>query len=700
MRRHCSRLGAIAMIALAIGFASGATAIAQDAATDFDEMQRQAEELFFSARQPDSIAAFDGLINTLQVDADPSSSEWTQRLAIALGFRAQARFNLGDEGLAEDDLRRLLAAEPGTNFDPALVSPKFIEMFQALRDELVGQINVSLVPLDAALHVDGRRMVDPLLPIAVIAGDHTVDAFLLGHTSFKSDFVVEAGTATAVEITLERVSAVLTVGTAQPGVTVLLDGASVGETAADEGGDGGVLSFDNVMPGSHEIEFRRDNFRARQVNVEVADLLNYTLDPVSLEPARGEVILNGLPATAELRVNGEITQAPDGRLELVPGTHLIVIDGATAGVFEDSVSVVDFDRVEVDVVLRPTIRFLGVVGGDDVASRKIVDGVDTALGSGPWVRREQEGLSQDALASAGLPTDVLRVLAEQGGSGNGVEFAAAQIGLADAHPASVYMIAVLSDDLVATHADIWTFTAAPGPAIGDRLRIALETDDVAAGVADELLAASSFARAFIGAEFIDSLNASGAVVLSVAEAGPAATAGLASGDEVLAVDGTEVDGPAALHAALASADPGSSVSLRLADREISVALGASPTIVNPGNLDARIVATWIEISRLRAVGAPGVEPWVLALNEASILLRAGAWADAVRLLRATQFPERPGLGAGTASYWLALALSELGPDYADIAASSFAAAAADRTARLLHDDGPLIWPLARSRTAQ
>ena len=56
--------------------------------------------------------------------------------------------------------------------------------------------------------------------------------------------------------------------------------------------------------------------------------------------------------------------------------------------------------------------------------------------------------------------------------------------------------------------------------------------------------------------------------------------------------------------------------------------------------------------------------------------------------------------AGAASYWFGLALAELGDEYADIAREAFAAAAADRTARLFHDDGPLVWPLARARVGQ
>ncbi len=53
-----------------------------------------------------------------------------------------------------------------------------------------------------------------------------------------------------------------------------------------------------------------------------------------------------------------------------------------------------------------------------------------------------------------------------------------------------------------------------------------------------------------------------------------------------------------------------------------------------------------------------------------------------------------------ANYWLGLALSELGPDYIALARDSFESAAADRNGRLLHDDGALVWPLARARSSR
>ncbi len=103
------------------------------------------------------------------------------------------------------------------------------------------------------------------------------------------------------------------------------------------------------------------------------------------------------------------------------------------------------------------------------------------------------------------------------------------------------------------------------------------------------------------------------------------------------------------------------------------------------------------VRQLRTAGGGSVPEWVLVLNEASILLRAGEWEQVVRLVRPLQVPERPGVGASMSSYWLGLALSELGPDYAALARGAFEHAAADRDGRLLHDDGPIVWPLARAR---
>ncbi len=100
----------------------------------------------------------------------------------------------------------------------------------------------------------------------------------------------------------------------------------------------------------------------------------------------------------------------------------------------------------------------------------------------------------------------------------------------------------------------------------------------AKGVADKLVAGESVERAFLGVSSQAPQDGSaGAQIVSVESGSPAADAGLRRGDVIVALDGTEMQGSAALAAAIGARQPGDVVTLEVvrADEslEIEVELG-------------------------------------------------------------------------------------------------------------------------------
>ncbi len=214
------------------------------------------EALFNSADQPDSINIFSEVI--LRADALTSDPNVLPALARGLSLRAQAQFNLGQEVDADSDLRRLLRVAPRTRLDPTLVSPKLIELFDGLRAEIVGEVALTLYPETASVYVDGLEVETTLEPIALAEGIHTLSVELLGHATHQRDIEIAAGDMLAIDVVLERSSAIVIVRTAAPGASVTVDGRAVGETAIGGPGDAtasdtAILRFDGVGVGTHVI---------------------------------------------------------------------------------------------------------------------------------------------------------------------------------------------------------------------------------------------------------------------------------------------------------------------------------------------------------------------------------------------------------------------------------------------------------------
>ena len=78
-----------------------------------------------------------------------------------------------------------------------------------------------------------------------------------------------------------------------------------------------------------------------------------------------------------------------------------------------------------------------------------------------------------AATAAGVDRNLLRRLMPGGAAADAPDWVAVQASLDAALAGSIYLLAVLSDDLYATRADLWLWAAVPGPARPVRRRILL-----------------------------------------------------------------------------------------------------------------------------------------------------------------------------------------------------------------------------------
>ncbi len=696
-----------------LAFADPVSSPAEDLQARFD----RALVVFNSADQAQSVPLWTELISLL--DAAPAMQLEIRDglLAASLLRRGEAHFNLGENGEAEADLARALQVAPGVAPDEAESSPKLIELFRRVRDRTTGRLALAVEPADARLEIDGKPVYLSLVDgIHLLAGPHSVRLSRPGFTPQTVDVEIAAGVASPLGIELERTSAVLRVRTNVEDVEVRLDGRAAGltapppaaaEVATPAEGAGAVFAealVDGLVLGQHELVLAREGYRPLTAQVTVEALVDYELAPFALEETRGVVALTGIPEGARVRIDGaEPATAPAAgalRLELPVGEHEVAVELGVVGAFVDRFELADRQELVLAARLTPRATLLGVLGGDVAAAERLTAGLAAAFDANRhWLFEDRSATAPVELTEVGVDASALRAGPQAERS---PDWPALQ-GLADRRfTGSVYLLAVLSDDLYATEAQVFSWAAAPGPAVPEIVRVDLEEPASMTRFVERFAAAPALARPWLGATLVD--GAAGVRVAAITPAGPAARAGLAVGDRLTRLAGRTVASRTEAEAALvASAEDGSDggfdATVMRGEAETTVTFGAveaSPVVLLEAEreLPVAVAAAWLNVAR-----AAGSAPeWVLGLNEAAGYRRLGAWAEAVRTLRGLAAPEDPGLGQAAVDYWLGVALLETDPAaYSAQARAALERAAAATAGRLAHHDGPLVAPRARAR---
>ena len=105
--------------------------------------------------------------------------------------------------------------------------------------------------------------------------------------------------------------------------------------------------------------------------------------------------------------------------------------------------------------------------------------------------------------------------------------------------------------------------------------------DLIAGELGQLKAGKAVSHAYMGVSTADATTSTGALIDSVTSGGPAASAGLRSGDVVTNIAGAKIDGTSDLVAAIAAHHPGDQVKVTVrrgsSTQTVTVALGTQPS---------------------------------------------------------------------------------------------------------------------------
>ncbi len=588
--------------------------------------------------------------------SDPGRTE-EERLD-ALVLRCRTHVARRDWKAAERDFREVLSIRPGFVPAESEFAPGARSRFERIRTTMVGGIRLELHPPDAAVTVDGRpTTVGPDGAIPLLAGVHTVRAALDG---FDPEEV-------AVEVIPDRIAPAvirlvpngrdIVVRTELDEVTVTFDGLIVGPTRRSDGAppeSASELRIAAVAPGEHRIELSKPCYRPAALGVLLTiDLLDPSpqiYGPVSLEPLRARLALEGGADGAEVFVNGSrVGTLPLPVLGLCPGPARVEVR-AHGRVVWRSDSVLEADQATV-IEVKPRPNLVGV-------AEELLD---------PSAREWTSSFNRVAT----LPAP----------SGDGFETGD---GLALFPDLPKDADLVLASRRAVDGAVVDAFVFSP------ILRVVAP---FAAGTASH---PPRGRRATLGFRLVDSRMGGPARVVAVSPGGPAASAGVVPGDRVVALDGILVTTARGALDAIESRDPGTRIVLRLqsaSGREREVACTARGSAFLPdGGLDPLadiVLAAWARMDAAVRSEPLSSDAWATL---GVILSRHGRSADAESAWREVRWGDRTGLGDGTAAFYRGIELLRQGR-LRESAELMRAAAASSATSS--SDDGPEVAPAAR-----
>ena len=641
-----------------------------------------------------------------QAGRDPGSRT---ALISAFEMRARARVGIGNREGAVSDFRALLGLEPGFTLAEG-VSPRVVAILDEVRVATIGAIELTLEPSDAQLVVDGVPRVLGNGRLSVAAGAHTLRVSRTGFRAIDQPVTVLAGQNLPLRVALERTSSVVTMITTPPGAEVFLNGVSKGRTdpAAVSSVAATVaaqlqlpveqiagLVLTDLSTGTFDVEFRRDCYVTERRRISISELGDVSVEPVSLKPSVGTLVLESEPAGAAVLIDGDARgEAPATIDGVCAGTHVVEFR-SSVGRSVERIALEPGASLTIRGRVRPAFALLSADAGTGADPRLAVErafgAADPIVLYAPPADVQKEMLTQSGATADwfGLgaldfkpPTDLrdrLRRLAD----GLGAQ------GLAWVQPVR------------AGATEVRVALLAPGSTEPDEITVILDQPDSVKQALDRLQTPLVLTRGSLGASVIDILDVKGAIVMDVDAGQAAAEAGLAVGDLVQQLDGQTVESALDLESKLGSRPPGQQVSLGVKrttgqTQSLPVVLRRVPALVTASD---RFQPPNVTVATLRALMATTTDPALLPivrLNLAAASLRAGDSGEALALLKDTTLPAGPGVSAGTVQYLLGEAALAQG----DQVLARQAWEAASQAEGRLTDDGPSVKALAARALAR
>jgi hypothetical protein len=698
------------------------TALAQTPpqASPFEASLADARRSFDALDYERAIPALDALITQLELRSSDATLRST--LAAAYELRGRARFGTADSAGARSDFHAMLVLAPSYAL-PAQVSPRVVTLFNEVKRATIGTVTISVNPPEAELELDGAPFVQTGQPIPISAGSHTIAGKRVGYSPSTEMFDVPAAGAIETTLTLERVSATVTVVTSPPDIEVWMDGIARGRTPqgpatqeyaewpAKLGVSAGAISkpllLTDLQPGAHLVEFRGPCLVPIERRVEVVRPADYVLDPVKVDRAVAAIQVTVTQPSARVFVDGSPRGAAPVTLnDICEGPHVVEVRSLFGRLLR-RLDVRTGQTLTVSGNLSPAFAVVsasglppGLRGGPDLrlSTERALQSVRTVTVFAPAAEQVDPLLAAEQLPPGWLAFDKMK--RPVGESVNITSAARRELSAKLAAGLDVQGIAAVTVPNQANQSQVLLTLLASGSGEPDVLELNLDRPDATAASLAHLDQVVPLFRPSVGLSTIDVLDVPGAVVVSVDADGAGAKAGVAAGDVIVTANGKPIASAGEFGAAVDAAKAGDKLSIESRDRagapkRADLGVDVVPRLIAMS--DQSLLFNKLVVDFRFQLGAPAtpLEESVERLNLAVALMRLGNWADAKNELDRVKLGDGAGVSNGTVEYLAGLCNEALG----DFAGAQRAWQAAAQSQSGITEDGPPVKELATRKLA-
>ena len=222
------------------------------------------------------------------------------------------------------------------------------QAFHLVLKRLPGKVSFATRPEGARVLVDGEMLgTTPLDALPVPAGEHELKLLAERYLAHRETIEVTGmEVAQTFAVDLQPAWANIAISSVPVGATIYVDGEAVGQTPA-------LLE---ILQGEHQVELQLPRYRSWQQTLSVSAGVHQNLEPVTLLPADGILVLSSRPAGANVTVDGEFQGQTPLNLSLEPdGEHRIAVFKPGYSRATRSVSLAPEEERELTVRLKPQL---------------------------------------------------------------------------------------------------------------------------------------------------------------------------------------------------------------------------------------------------------------------------------------------------------------------------------------------------------